>query len=105
MKTIEQSLKYFRKIKNLTQREVATELGISQVHYCNIENGKSQPSMDLLDKFAEVYGIDLMVFAWCMFGQKDKLPPRVHKAVEKLTEVWKDEINRTLANGARNVAN
>jgi putative transcriptional regulator len=38
----------------MSQIKMAKELGISRGHYNGIENGRYKPSMDLLEKIAEV---------------------------------------------------
>lgn len=42
----------------LKSKEMAKKLGISPTKYSNIENGKVEPSIDLLYKFQELFGID-----------------------------------------------
>ena len=37
-----------RKKKNLSTKEVANALGISESYYCEIEAGKSQKTMDMM---------------------------------------------------------
>lgn len=44
------NIKLFRKV---TQRQMAADLGLSHVHVCNIENGKSMPSLDLAFRIAK----------------------------------------------------
>ena len=45
--------------KRLTQRDAATKLEISAVHLCNIEKGRSDPSLKVLRKMAAAYGVRL----------------------------------------------
>lgn len=52
------NLMKFRKIKDLTQEEMATLLGISRPHYSDIENGKVSPSIDFAYKIQEVFDVD-----------------------------------------------
>ena len=64
----------------MTQRSLAEALGVSYVHLSNVERGKTAPSTSLLDRFQEVFGVDLHVLAWCLFEDESKLPEplRVH---------------------------
>ena len=39
--------------------EMSSELGISASYLSEIENNKKQPSLDLLQKYADIYGIRL----------------------------------------------
>ena len=48
----------FRIDLGLKSKEVADKLGITRTKYSNIENGKVEPSMELLYKFKEVFDID-----------------------------------------------
>ena len=41
-----------RKYNNMTQRDVAQKLGISQPSYIRYENGKAEPSIENLIKLA-----------------------------------------------------
>jgi transcriptional regulator with XRE-family HTH domain len=72
----------------LTQRAAAEKLGVSVVHLCNIENGKSNPSPDLLIKFRDVFGVDLYVYSWCREGDAEKLPPGMRDVTRRLTAEW-----------------
>lgn len=59
------TLKDFRKLKRLNQKDMAKKIGISASHYYKIENGYRNPSYDFLvklkEKFPEV-NIDKMFF-------------------------------------------
>lgn len=61
------TLAKIRKEKKLTQKEVAQASGLSRVSYCNIENGKRNPSVATAKRIASVLGID-----WTMFFACDK---------------------------------
>lgn len=54
-------LRDLRKNNNLTQTEAAELLGISQNHYCNIENGIRQAELTLSTaaKIADLFNISL----------------------------------------------
>ncbi|OAB27764.1 hypothetical protein PMSD_23180 [Paenibacillus macquariensis subsp. defensor] len=51
-------LKSTRKVKG-TQREVAKDLGITEVHWREIENGKSVPGTKLLFRICHYMGNDV----------------------------------------------
>ncbi len=61
------TLEAIRKERKLTQEEVANASGLSRVSYCNIENGKRNPSVSTAKKIASVLGID-----WTTFFTDDK---------------------------------
>jgi transcriptional regulator with XRE-family HTH domain len=72
----------------LTQRAAADRLGVSFVHLSNLENDKARPSPELLEKFRDVYGVDLYVYAWCRRGELERLPKGMQAATRRLTAEW-----------------
>jgi transcriptional regulator with XRE-family HTH domain len=56
---IGENIKKIRKEKGLQQKQVALELGIDQSNYNKIENGKREPSIELLDKLSKLFGISV----------------------------------------------
>jgi transcriptional regulator with XRE-family HTH domain len=48
----------------MTQHQVAERLNISQVHVSNLENGKANPSLELLEKLTDLYGYNPYVLAY-----------------------------------------
>lgn len=86
----------------LTQRAAADRLGVSYVHLCNIEKDKSRPSPDLLEKYRQVFGVDLYVYSWCVSGDAGKLPPAMRAATERLAGQWRkliEERRRVFSKG------
>ena len=57
MKIFQNRLIELRKINNLTQRQVANCLGISQPSYIRYENGKSEPTLNNLVKLADIFDV------------------------------------------------
>ena len=52
--------KYYRKqINKYTQEQIANHLGISQQQYQKYESGKLQPSVALVIKLADFYGVSV----------------------------------------------
>jgi transcriptional regulator with XRE-family HTH domain len=76
----------------ISQKNAADALGITQVHLCNIEKDKSKPSSALLERYRELWGIDLYVFAWCRHGNVRRLPPAMRDAAVSLAEGWNHRI-------------
>ena len=54
MHIVKENLKQLRKFKKLTQQQVADKLGITRACYSGYEQGRRQPSMDILRKICEV---------------------------------------------------
>lgn len=52
-------LKHMRKIYGYKAVEMSKELGISTSYLSEIENGKKQPSLEHLKKYAQLFGIKL----------------------------------------------
>ena len=52
-------LKRIRIIYGYKASEMSSELGISASYLSEIENNKKQPSLELLQKYADIYGIRL----------------------------------------------
>ncbi len=84
--------RYLRERKGMTQVAAADALGITQVHLSNVENNKAVPSPKLLERYRELWGVDLYILAWSLFGDLDKLPPRVRGPMTTLGKAWRKEL-------------
>lgn len=54
---IGETLKRLRKIYGFTASELSSIINISPSYLSEIENGKKQPSLELLEKLSKLYGI------------------------------------------------
>lgn len=52
-------LKYARETAEMSQREVARTIGISQAMICQYETGKSEPPIEMIGKLANLYGVSV----------------------------------------------
>ncbi|MBR4003968.1 MAG: helix-turn-helix transcriptional regulator [Clostridia bacterium] len=52
-------LKELRKKANLTQKEVAEKIGVQPMTYNYYENGKNEPSIEMLKKIAKVFDVSI----------------------------------------------
>ena len=77
-----------RESLGLTQQEMAATLGVTNVHISNIENDKSFPSQQLIERYREKFGIDLYVLAWCRQGDVERLPPAIRKPAGELARAF-----------------
>lgn len=59
--TIQKDLIQIRKSLGISQRKLSTMTGISQFSICSIENGKFNPSINLLKRLAHALGKRLIV--------------------------------------------
>jgi transcriptional regulator with XRE-family HTH domain len=92
MMHVGKTARYVRERKGLTLRAAAELLDISHVHLCNIENNHAVASLQLLEKMKEVYGVDLLVLGWCLYGDLNRLPPAVRGPMKALGEAWMKEL-------------
>ena len=94
---IAEQIKKIRKEKGLSQLEVADKLSMNRVQYNRIETGKSDPTMNILQRIADVLDINVIEF----FEAKNN-GTEVHtvnepllqkvKLLEELDEVQKNSI-------------
>ncbi len=52
-------LKIVRKMHNLNQQKVALDLNISREALSHYENGKRDPSLDMLNKLSEYFNVSI----------------------------------------------
>ena len=57
MNKIQERLKELRKVMKVTQRNVADELGITQVTYCHWENGQTQPDIENIIALCKYFSV------------------------------------------------
>ena len=53
------NIKKIRRDRGIQQKQMAIELGIDQSNYNKIENGKREPSLDLLNRVAGMFGVSV----------------------------------------------
>jgi transcriptional regulator with XRE-family HTH domain len=59
---IGQKINKLRTEKNLSMRELGEQVGVSHAHISKLESGINSPSVDLLEKLAEFFHIDISYF-------------------------------------------
>lgn len=57
METFGQKIKYLRKVKNITQEQLAKDLFIDKSTIAKYETDKIEPSMTMLKKFAQYFDV------------------------------------------------
>ncbi len=55
--TVGEKIKQLRKDKGLQQKTVATDVGFDQSNYNKVENGKREPSVEVLQKLSVILGV------------------------------------------------
>jgi transcriptional regulator with XRE-family HTH domain len=56
---LKEKLVYLRKQKKWSQQELSDQVGVQITHISRLENGKSQPSVELLRKIAQAFGVTM----------------------------------------------
>lgn len=59
MSVFAEQLKTLRRIKGLTQKELAEKVGVKQNSYSDWENGKSEPNIEMLVRLAECFDVSI----------------------------------------------
>ena len=57
---IKQYIEY-RKLRNLTQEDLASTMGIKRPNICRFETGQCNPTLDLLVKIAECMDLEIKI--------------------------------------------
>ena len=57
--TISQNLKDLRRLSGMTQEQVAEKVGLTRQAISSYESGRTQPDLAMLEKLAEVYGVEI----------------------------------------------
>jgi len=62
-KSLLKTIKAERVSQNLTQAQMAEQLGIRQAQYSRIESGTSEMNIEQLENICSILGIELMTFS------------------------------------------
>ena len=54
---LSEALRLIRVFHDMKQRDLADKLGVSNSHISEIEAGKKQPSLELIDRYSNEFGI------------------------------------------------
>jgi DNA-binding XRE family transcriptional regulator len=68
----------------MTQAELAPKLEISRPYLCEIENGKKKPTLELIYKYSEVFGIKPHLIL--QFAEDKNKTPKLTKFVVRFLE-------------------
>ena len=77
-----QALKLLRRFQGLNQSVLAEKLGVSRSYISELESGNRTPSLDLLNRYADIFNIPVssLVFFAESLEDKDNLPSRLAAA-------------------------
>ena len=87
-----EELRLLRIFNGYKSAELAKKLELSQSYVSELENGKKQPTMEVLDKYAKVFEMKkstLMLFAESLEGEeiKNDKKQRIARAGMKLLKI------------------
>lgn len=90
--TMGEALRLLRIFNGYKSAELAKKLELSQSYVSELENGKKQPTMEVLDKYAKVFELKkstLMLFAESLEGEeiKNDKKQRIARAGMKLLKI------------------
>ena len=89
MSEIKDRLKLFRKDKNLTQEDVATQTAISRTYISTIEAGRQDPSFSFVKTLSKTYSLSI---DWLLTGEGEMMRGKgeaesvTTEAIEALSE-------------------
>ena len=94
--TMGEALRLLRIFNGYKSAELAKKLELSQSYVSELENGKKQPTMEVLDKYAKVFEMKkstLMLFAESLEGEeiKNDKKQRIARAGMKLLKILEKE--------------
>lgn len=97
---LHEKLKALRIRNYYTQQDIAEKLGVTRSTVSNFEIGRRKPEIDILEKLAEIYGVDLNYFATHSMQSND-LMSLVEKAESifnnpTISEKAKDKVYQSL---------
>ena len=70
MPGIHENLKKLRASKGLTQEDVAQKIGLTRQAISSYESGRTQPGVELLMRFAEIYEVELDDVLYGLSGER-----------------------------------
>ena len=90
--TMGEALRLLRIFNGYKSAQLAKKLELSQSYVSELENGKKQPTMEVLDKYAKVFEMKkstLMLFAESLEGEeiKNDKKQRIARAGMKLLKI------------------
>jgi transcriptional regulator with XRE-family HTH domain len=90
---LNEALRLMRAYHNMKQNELALRLEVSQSYLSEIESSKKQPTVDLLQKYSEIFAIPVSSIMFFTEQKEDKSKTEnfvTKKAIQILS--WMEEI-------------
>ena len=73
MNNIKTILKALRKFNRMTQQEIGDKFGASRSYICQIEKGINKPTLEMIDKYSQLFGIRKSLILQCTENKNQKL--------------------------------
>lgn len=95
----DRALKIIREYHRMSQKDVAENLGISKSYLSEIEGGKKQPSLDILERYSELFKIPMSSIV--LFAEKSRSTDAADRfrgfAADKILKIleWLQATNNT----------
>ena len=90
---ISANIKRLRKVKNLSQKEVAASIDIAQAQYSVLESGKVVPTLPTLEKIATVFEVDISQLVKKTGLSDEDINLSILEKVKLIDSLEKDEKN------------
>jgi len=87
------NIKRLRKLKNLSQKEVAMAIDIAQAQYSVIESGKNVPTLPTLEKISKVFEVDVSQLLKKPNKSDDEINLSILEKVKLIDTLEKEEKN------------
>jgi transcriptional regulator with XRE-family HTH domain len=94
---ISEAAKYLRRRLGLSQRVAASLMEVDYSHLCKMERGYHLPSVRMVEKYYEAFGIDLYMLAAVRSENESRIPPQMREVCAELREMWESEIESAIA--------
>ena len=52
-------IRYLRNLRKWSQEDLALEANVNRNYICDLENGRRNPSLEILERIADAFGISL----------------------------------------------
>lgn len=80
-------IKELRELSNLTQEKLAAKAGLSRNYISSIENGRYSPSLEALQKIADILEVTILNI---LDNRVESMESRVNVEYERLNKLFKD---------------
>jgi transcriptional regulator with XRE-family HTH domain len=88
-------IKELRKVRNMSQEELAEMIGVEPRHMSRIEVGKSYPTLDRLERIANALNVPIKdFFDFLHLQESDKRAQDIEKMVKELGEDYQKIAHR-----------